>query len=183
MGINLIADGCQGKTAKKINLGYILLEAGVNARIFSAAISLLWWQVHLECTRLDCRSSRHFSHCETGLPFRLTSKRGRSVWWHDDERCPLMQDSLWLTICELKVTRSDGVPGKFVCIDKNLLKMSSQVLRIIYATSPLSSLCEGDNIGKNNNTKYLVWSINCRHYILKYCTWYTTSSAWGKILL
>lgn len=36
-------------------------------------------QVHLECTRFDWRSSRHFSHWDTGLPFFLISKSGRSV--------------------------------------------------------------------------------------------------------
>jgi len=36
-------------------------------------------QLHLECTRRACRSSRHFSHCETGRPFFLISKSGRSV--------------------------------------------------------------------------------------------------------
>ena len=36
-------------------------------------------QSHLEWTRLVLRNSLHLSHWETGLPFFLTSKRGRSV--------------------------------------------------------------------------------------------------------
>ena len=51
-------------------------------------------QVHLPCIFFVLRNSRHFSHCETGLPFFLTSNNGRSECWHPDERCPLMQDSL-----------------------------------------------------------------------------------------
>ena len=51
-------------------------------------------QLHFPCMRFVRRSSRHLSHCETGLPFFLTSKSGRSVCWQPDERWPLMHDSL-----------------------------------------------------------------------------------------
>jgi len=49
---------------------------------------------HFECTLLVFLSSRHLSHCDTGRPLRLISKSGRSVWLHEEVRCPLMQDSL-----------------------------------------------------------------------------------------
>lgn len=51
-------------------------------------------QVHFECMRFVFRSSRHFSHCDTGRPFFLISKSGRSVCWQFDERWPFMQASL-----------------------------------------------------------------------------------------
>jgi len=51
-------------------------------------------QVHLECTLFVLRSCRQRSHCETGRPFFLISYKGLSVWVHDEERWPLMQDSL-----------------------------------------------------------------------------------------
>ena len=51
-------------------------------------------QLHFECSFRVLRSSRQLVHWDTGRPFFLTSKSGRSVWWQLDERCPLMQDSL-----------------------------------------------------------------------------------------
>ena len=51
-------------------------------------------QLHCECSFRVLRSSRQLVHWDTGRPFFLTSKSGRSVWWQLDERCPLMQDSL-----------------------------------------------------------------------------------------
>lgn len=52
-------------------------------------------QVHFECTRFVLRSSRQRSHWETGRPFFLISYNGRSVWEQEEERWPLMQDSLY----------------------------------------------------------------------------------------
>ena len=37
--------------------------------------------------RRDCRASLHFTHCDTGRPFFLISKSGRSLWWQLEERC------------------------------------------------------------------------------------------------
>lgn len=51
-------------------------------------------QLHFTCTCLVLRSSRQCSHCVTGRPFFLISKRGRSVCLHVEERCPLMHVSL-----------------------------------------------------------------------------------------
>lgn len=51
-------------------------------------------QLHLICFCFCFRNSLHLSHCETGRPFFLISNRGRSVWWQDEERWPLIQDAL-----------------------------------------------------------------------------------------
>lgn len=51
-------------------------------------------QVHFECMRFVLRSSLHFSHCDTGRPFFLISKSGRSVCWQFEERWPFMHASL-----------------------------------------------------------------------------------------
>lgn len=51
-------------------------------------------QRHFPCTRFVFRSVRQVSHWDTGRPFFLISKRGRSLCRQEDERCPLMQDSL-----------------------------------------------------------------------------------------
>ena len=57
--------------------------------------SLSWVaHMHFECSFLDCLSSLHVLHWETGRPFFLISNNGRLVCLQEEDLCPLIQDSL-----------------------------------------------------------------------------------------
>ncbi len=77
------AEGGKCETANEIG-AHLLFDAGRSdgPAVFTstdAPVSEADEQLHLPCIRLVFRSSLHFSHCETGLPFFLTSNSGRSA--------------------------------------------------------------------------------------------------------
>ena len=91
-GVARCGSSPSGKAAKVgiLRLAITKCEMGLRAigdhtpsipfpRVSLSASSLLPPQLHLTCTCLVFRSCRQCSHCVTGLPFFLISKRGLSV--------------------------------------------------------------------------------------------------------
>ena len=97
-----------------------VVDARTSPRFAESGFGL---QVHLEWIFFDCRSSLHFSHWDTGRPFFLISKSGLSLWWQDEDRWPLMHDSLyetaWKAAREHKCNQWH-LPSEFLAIDIDL---------------------------------------------------------------